>query len=129
MFDVAHVIALTESPYTIVEPLIRPVLQSFFKNCLHADYAEAGKHLHFSNNAIASRIKELSCDVEGQLVRKLKTTRFAVQFDESKARNNRTYLIGFCRYIDPQSSLIETDFLCCLNLPTASTAQAVYQAI
>ena len=59
VLDVCFLIAITESPHTIGETLLVPVLESFFKQCLHASFEETKGHIHLLNDSVARRIQQL----------------------------------------------------------------------
>ena len=128
-FEACRLIAQTDSPHTTGEKLILPVLESFFKHCLHADFTEIKPNLHLSANTVHRRIKQLSDNVESQLVLKLRRTNFAIQVDAAKTPDNRAFLMSFCWYVDPISKTLDEDFLCVTKLPERSTADAIYQSV
>ena len=51
------------------------------------------KSMPLGKNTVSSRIDEMSCDLELQLVEKLKYTNFSIQLDESTVRDSEALLI------------------------------------
>ncbi|XP_042212816.1 zinc finger MYM-type protein 6-like, partial [Homarus americanus] len=80
-----------------------------------------------SNNTVSSRIDEMSCDVEVQLVEKLKYTNFSIQLDESTVRDSEALLMAYVRYVD-NGEFIE-DMLFCEALETTTIAIDIYKKL
>jgi len=74
-YEISLLIAKCGKNHTIGENLIKPAISTFLKVVLEKDDQDL-KSMPLSNNTVSSRIDEMSCDVEVQLVEKLKYTNF-----------------------------------------------------
>ena len=66
--------------HTIRETLIKPAISTFMSVVLEKDDQDL-QSMPLSNNTVSSRLREMSCDVEVQLVGKLKYSNFSIQLD------------------------------------------------
>ncbi|KAF2357475.1 hypothetical protein FHG87_011773, partial [Trinorchestia longiramus] len=77
-YKISLLIAKCGKSHTTGEDLIKPAISTFLKVLLEKD-DQGFKSMQLSNNSVSSRNDEMSCDVEVQLVEKLKYTNFSIQ--------------------------------------------------
>ncbi|XP_042205956.1 SCAN domain-containing protein 3-like, partial [Homarus americanus] len=125
-YEISLLIAKCCKNHTIGENLIKPAMSTFLKVVLEKDDQDL-KSMPLSNNTVSSRIDEMSCDVEVQLVEKLKYTNFSIQLDESTVRDSEALLMAYVRYVD-NGEFIE-DMLFCEALETTTIAIDKYKKL
>ncbi|XP_042228309.1 SCAN domain-containing protein 3-like [Homarus americanus] len=125
-YEISLLIAKCGKNHTIGENLIKPAITTFLKVGLEKDDQDL-KSMPLSNNTFSSRIDEMSCDVEVQLVEKLKYTNFSIQLDESTVRDSEALLMAYVRYVD-NGEFIE-DMLFCEALETTTIAIDIYKKL
>ena len=125
-YEISLLIAKCGKNHTIGENLIKPAISIFLKVVLEKNYQDL-QSMPLSNNTVSSRIDEMSCDVEVQLVEKLKYTIFSIQLDESTVGDSEALLMAYVRYVD-NGEFIE-DMLFCKALETTTIAIDIYKKL
>ena len=128
-FEVAAAIVHAEAPHSFGSKLLRPALEAFVPGILHQNPNGYFSKLPLSKMSIARRIGLMAEDVESQLVKILRVTRFSIQLDETQTRTNRIVLICFARYVSPNSLTVEEDFLFIDDLGVRGTSAAIYDTV
>ena len=84
--------------------------------------------LQLSNNTLSLRIKDLSIDMEAQLINRLKLcSEYVLQMDESTDIAGLAVLLVFARYVHNTS--IEKDLLMCEYLQEKTTGEDIFNYI
>ena len=125
-YEISLLIAKCGKNHTIGENLIKPAISTFLKVVLEKNYQDL-QSMPLSNNTVSSRIDEMSCDVEVQLVEKFKYTIFSIQLDKSTVRDSEALLMAYVRYVD-NGEFIE-DMLFCKALETTTIAVDIYKKL
>ena len=74
-YDISLLMAKCSKNHTLWENLIKPVISTFLKVHVVLEKVEQDLQSMPLSNNVSSRIDEMSCDVEVQLVEKLKYTK------------------------------------------------------
>ena len=120
-YEVAYLIAKQGKSHTIGETLVKPAALKVVKIML-GKAAEANfSQIPLSNDAISSRISDMSDDILAQVVADLISSpaKFSLQLDETTV-SNLSQLVVFVRYM--KDDVIKEDFLFCKPLTTTTKA-------
>nr|XP_055067936.1 zinc finger BED domain-containing protein 5-like [Misgurnus anguillicaudatus] len=126
-FKVAHRIAQCKKPHTIAEQLILPSAIDMVSIMLDETSAAKLKAIPLSNDTVARRIRDISDDLEDQLIEKLRDTRFALQVDEATVSNKDCLFISYVRFIHSES--VKEDLLFCKYVQTRATADELFKIL
>lgn len=111
-YIVAFHIAKCKKPYTIAETLLQPILNDVIKEMFGEAAVTKIQSIPLSDTTIMRRIKDMSDDIETQLVSQIKTSgQFSLQFDESVDVANQAILLGFVRYVHEKKNRRRTFFI------------------
>ena len=94
---------------------------------LGAVAAKKIKEVPLSNDVIAGRVADMSCNILEQVVQEIKDSpiRFSLQLDESTDIANISQLVVYTRYITDGG--IKDEFLFCEGLQTTTKATNVFR--
>ncbi|XP_076031940.1 protein FAM200C-like [Oratosquilla oratoria] len=112
---------VTELP----ENLIKPCAIRIVGLVLGTEAAKKIKDVPLSNDVIALRVADMSCDILDQIVQEIKDgpIRISLKLDESTDVSNMSQLIVYARYI--KDGDIKDEFLFCEPLQTTTKADDV----
>ncbi|KAL2103117.1 hypothetical protein ACEWY4_002285 [Coilia grayii] len=126
----ALLVAQSKNPHSIVEQLILPAVTRMAEIMIDKKAAETFKKVPLSNNTVARRIDDMSLDIVGQVVNKIKQAgHFALQLDEMTDVSGEAQLLAFVRYKDVSVSDIKEHILFCKRLPGQTTGEKMFQVI
>lgn len=127
-YAVAELVAKKMKSHTSAETLIMPACCEVAKIMFGEEYEKQVKKIPMSNNTISRRIKEMSEDVEIQVIDKLKLVdMFALQLDESTDISGKPQVVTFVRFIEDQSFIEQ--FLFCKDLPETTKGQDIFNLV
>ena len=108
------------------ENLIKPCTIRMVELVLGTDAAKKIKEVPLSNDVIAGRVADMSCNILYQVVQEMKDSpiRISMQLDESTDVSNISQLIVYTQYINDGG--IKYEFLFCQGLQTTTKAANVF---
>ena len=105
-YKISYWIAKCGKPHTIGENLILPAVKEIM-SIMFSKPADIISNIPLSNNSISKRIDEMADEITGTLVAKLKSTKFALQVNESTLRGSEALLLGYVRYVTKNDEIRE----------------------
>lgn len=127
-YAVSLLVAKSKKPHSIVEELILPAATVMAIIMIDKKAADALKKVSLSNNSVSRRIDDMSGNIIGQVVNKLKQAgQFALQLDEMTDVSGDAQLLAFARYKDVSD--INKHILFCKRLPAKTTGEEMFQVI
>uniref|UniRef100_A0A668AZH4 DUF4371 domain-containing protein n=1 Tax=Myripristis murdjan TaxID=586833 RepID=A0A668AZH4_9TELE len=125
-YAVSLLVAKSKKPHSTVEELILPAATVMAEIMIDKKAANAFKKVPLSNNTMSRRIDEMSVDIIGQVVNKIKQAgQFALQLDEMTDVSGDAQLLAFIRYKDVSD--IKENILFCKRLPGKTTGEEMFQ--
>lgn len=125
-FEVSYLISKDKKPYTIGETLIKPATIKICEIVLGEDFANKINLVPLSNDTIAKRISEINQDLFTQLLDRIKkSSKFAIQLDETTDITNFAQLLLYVRYCF-ENRVIE-DLLFCQALEERTTGEDIFK--
>lgn len=98
-YAVSLLVAKSKKPHSIAEELILPAATVMAEIMIDKKAADALKKVPLSNNTVSRRIDDMSGNIIGQVVKKLKQAgQFALQLDEMTDVSGDAQLLAFARY-------------------------------
>jgi hypothetical protein len=124
-YKVAYLIAKNKKPYTIGENLIKPCALQMVEVVLGKQQRKQIAEIPLSNDAISSRILNMSTDVLDEIMEEHKkvTLPFGLKLDESIDEAKCSQLLAFVRYAT--ETCIKEEFLFCEPLLATTKAADV----
>ena len=119
-------IARNGKPHTLGEDIIKPAL-SIFTKVVQQKSDNDVRLIPLSNDSVRTRIDEMACDVEVQLVEKLRQSKFTMQLDETTVSGSQALLMAYVRYIS--DGLFHEEMLFCRSLENTTTALEIYNSV
>ena len=120
--------AKTKKPHNIGETFLKPCILESVKLVLGEKASQTMKQISLSNDAIKSRIHEISDNIKSKVLSKIDSSPvFALQLDESTDISNLSQLLVYVRYVADER--INEEFLFCQPLDTTSKAVDVFQML
>ncbi|KAE8298233.1 Zinc finger MYM-type protein 6 [Larimichthys crocea] len=126
-YRVAYRVAQCKKPHTIAEQLILPAAVDMVSIMMDETSAAKLKTIPLSNDTVSRRIRDISTDIEAQLVEKIKENRFALQVDEATDSSKTCLLIAYVRFVNSNS--ISEDLLFCKPVPRRATAEELFKLL
>lgn len=126
-YNIALMIAKSGKPHTIGEELILPAIKEVLTTVLHTPAFDVTKKLSLSNNTVQRRIDEMSENIEETLCEHLKTTRFALQVDESTLQGNESLLLSYVRFI--KEGKCQEELLFARTLKTDTKGETIFKTL
>lgn len=127
-YAVAELVAKKMKSHTTAETLVKPACLDIVKIMFGEEFEKQVSKIPLSNNTISHRIKEMSEDVEVQVIDKLKSAdMFALQLDESTDVSGKPQVVTFVRFVE-EKSIIE-QFLFCKDLPETTKGQDIFNLV
>ncbi|XP_066982780.1 protein FAM200B-like [Macrobrachium rosenbergii] len=115
-------------PYTYGEKLILPATLDTVTTVLDEKSAEKIKCVPVNDTTVSRRVGDIAEDLEFQLVSCLQAVEeYAIQLDESTDIANCTTLLVYVR--SPWEDDFLENILCCLTLPTHTTASQIFRVL
>ena len=97
-YKVSYLIAKCGKLHTFGEnfiiPAVKEIMSIMFSNPVDIIF-----NIPLSNNSVSKRIDEMADGITGILVAELKSTKFALQVDESTLRSSEALLLGYVHYV------------------------------
>ncbi|KAM4598750.1 protein FAM200A-like [Polymixia lowei] len=119
---------LLKKTHSIVEDLILPAAIVLPETMINKKAADALKTVPLSNNTVSRRIDDMSVNIIGQVVHKMKQAgQFALQLDEMTDCSAEAQLLAFVRYKDVSD--IHEHILFCMKLTGKTTGEEIFQVI
>ena len=115
--------------HSTAENLIKPCAIHMVELVLGTEAAKKMKDVPLSNDVIAGRVADMSCDILDQIVQEIKDSpiRISLQLDESMDVSNMSQLIVYAHYI--KDGDIKDKFLFCEPLQTMTKADDVLRLV
>ena len=88
-------IAKVRKPHAIAERLVKPAMLICAKELLEEQAANILQKIPLSNDTVKRTQDEIAENLEEQLVKKLKVSKFSLQIDETTINNSVYYLPMF----------------------------------
>ena len=128
-YEVAFLCMREKGSYSVPESLIKPCTIRMVELVLGNEAANKIMEVPLSNDVIAGRVADMSCNILDQVVQEIKDSpiRISLQLDESTDISNISQLIVYTRYI--KVSGIKDEFLFCQGLQTTSKAADVFRLV
>ncbi|KOC60752.1 SCAN domain-containing protein 3 [Habropoda laboriosa] len=127
-YHVARLIARQKKPHTIGETLVKPACIEIVKSMLAPREVNEVKKVPLSADTVKKRINDMSSDILGILIAKLKTAqKFALQIDEPTDIKNRAQLIAIVRFVDEGTITIKEHYLFCNEFPEQTTGEEIFR--
>ncbi|XP_048869513.1 SCAN domain-containing protein 3-like [Brienomyrus brachyistius] len=127
-YAVSLLVAKSKKPHSIVEELILPAASVMAEIMIDKKAADTLKKVPLSNNTVSRRINNMSVNIIGQVVKKIKQAgQFALQLDEMTDVSGDAQLLAFVRYKDVSD--INEHILFCKKLPGKTTGGEMFQVI
>ncbi|XP_078533866.1 zinc finger BED domain-containing protein 5-like [Lissotriton helveticus] len=126
-YQVAYHIAKNKRPFVDGEKVILPALLDVARTMLGEKAAEKFKSIPISDTTVCRRIADMSEDIQGQLIARLKSSLFALQLDEATDVSKDAHLIAYVRYC--YETLILEDFLFCKPIKGRATGSDLFSMI
>nr|XP_033497741.1 SCAN domain-containing protein 3-like [Epinephelus lanceolatus] len=127
-YAVSLLVAKSKKPHSIVEELILPAAAVMAEIMIDKKAADTLKKVPLSNNTVSRRIDDMSVNIIGQVVKKMKRAgQFALQLDEMTDVSGDAQLLAFVRYKDVSD--INEHILFCKKLPGKTTGEEMFQII
>lgn len=127
-YAVAELVAKKMKSHTSAETLVMPACCEVVRIMFGEEYEKQVKKIPMSNNTVSRRIKEMSEDVEVQVIDKLKLVdMFALQLDESTDISGKPQVVTFVRFIEDKSFIEQ--FLFCKDLPETTRGQDIFNLV
>ncbi|XP_078504130.1 zinc finger BED domain-containing protein 5-like [Lissotriton helveticus] len=126
-YQVAYHIAKNKRPFVDGEKVILPALLDVARTMLGEKAAEKFKTIPISDTTVCRRIAEMSEDIQGQLIARLKSSLFVVQLDEATDVSKDAHLIAYVRYC--YETLLLEDFLFCKPIKGRATGSDLFDII
>ncbi|XP_025198500.1 protein ZBED8-like [Melanaphis sacchari] len=128
-FEISQLISKSKKAHSIGETLIKPSLL-IAANIFGEDAKKKIQNMPLSNNTVKARIGKMSCDIEEQLLGKIKSSPyFALQCDETTDIAQCCQLLVFVRFLDVEDKTIKEELLLSSVLETTSKGIDVMQII
>jgi len=118
-----------EKPHTVAESLVKPCAMDMVIIVMGDEAEKKLQQIRLSNDAISTRISDISKDILDQVVSGLKSSpvKISIQLDESTDVSNCSQAIVMVRYVKDKS-VVEV-FLFCASLKTTTTAIDVFELV
>lgn len=127
-YAVSLLVAKSKKPYSIVEELILPAAIVLAETMIDKKAADTLKTVPLSNNTVSRRIDDMSINIVGQVVDKMKQAgQFALQLDEMTDVSGEAQLLAFVRYKDVTD--INEHILFCKKLTGKTTGEDIFQVM
>ncbi|XP_017795707.1 PREDICTED: protein ZBED8-like, partial [Habropoda laboriosa] len=127
-YHVARLIARQKKPHTIGETLVKPACIEIVKSMLAHREVNEVKKVPLSADPVKKRINDMSSNILGILIAKLKTAqKFALQIDETTDIKNRAQLIAIVHFVDEGTITIKEHYLFCNQLPERITGEEIFR--
>ena len=128
-YEVAYQCIREKASHSAPENLIKPCTIRMVELVLGAVAAKKIKEVPLSNDVIAGRVADMSCNILEQVVQEIKGSpiRFSLQLDESTDIANISQLVVYTRYITDGG--IKDEFLFCEGLQTTTKAADVFRLL
>ena len=105
-YKISYLIAKCGKPHTIAENLIIPAVKEIMST-MFANPVDIISNIPLSNNSVSRRINDMADELTGALVAELKSTKFALQIDESTLRDSEALLLGYVRFLSKNDEIRE----------------------
>lgn len=118
-----------KASHSAPENLIKPCAIRMVELVLGTEAAKKMKDVPLSNDVIAGRVADMSCDILDQIVQEIKDSpiRISLQLDESTDVSSMSQLIVYARYI--KDGDIKDEFLFCEPLQTTTKADDIFRLL
>ena len=128
-YKVAYEIAKNKKPHTIAENLIKPCALEMAGIVLRKEAKQKLQQVPLSDNAISSRISDMSDDILKQVITDIKSspTKISMQLNESTDSAKCCQLLAMVRYVKGET--VCEDFLFCKPLQTTTTALDIFNSV
>ena len=128
-YIVAYEIAKSKKPHTIAENFIKPCGLEIAGIVLGKEAKQKLQQVPLSDNAISSRISDVSDDILKQVIADIKScpTKISMLLDESTDVTKCCQLFAMVRYA--KSETVCKDFLFCKPLQTTKTALDIFNLV
>ena len=125
-YRVSELIAKEKQPHTLAEKVILPACKIIIEEMIGPNAVNDVAKLPLSDNTIARSIKDMSVDIENNILEKVHiSVRFALQVDESTDISGHAQLLANVRFIDGDA--IRENFLFCKRLPVNTTGEEIFR--
>ena len=124
-YIVSEIIAKVEKPHTVKERLVKPAMLICAEELLGEQAANILQKIPLSNDTVKRRQDEMAENLEEQLVKKLKVSKFSLQIDETTI-NNSVLLLAYVRYID---AMVIHEEMLFINKLTDTESETIYAAV
>ncbi|XP_054469041.1 protein FAM200B-like [Anoplopoma fimbria] len=127
-YHVAHRIAKAKKPHTIAEELILPAAMDMVREVLGQSAADRLKTIPLSNDTVARRIQDMSCNIKEQTTARVQASPYyALQMDESTDIASHAILLVYVRHV--WDGDVQEQFLCSRDLPTTTKAEDIFNTV
>ena len=128
-YEVAYQCIQVKVAHCTAENLIKSCAIRMVELVLETEAAKKMKDVPLSNDVIAGRVADMSCDILDQIVQEIKDSpiRISLQLDESTDVSNMSQLIVYARYI--KDGDIKDEFLFCEPLQTTTKVDCVLRLV
>lgn len=124
-YQASYLIAKAKKPYTVGEELVLPTAVQITETIHGKKYADELRKIPLSNDTVARRISDISCDQFQQLIQRIKESpKFAIQLDESTDITNLAQLLVYVRY--SHAFNIHEDLLFCRPMKSYTTGEDIF---
>lgn len=118
-------VAKKKVAHTMAEDLIKPAAIHMARLLCGEEVAKKFMSVPLSDNTVLDRIVDMSTDVKGQVVARMKESKkFSLQLDESTDVSKNAQLMVFSRYEGHED--IEEEFLFCAPFETVTTGAEIF---
>lgn len=128
-YEVAYQCIRGKASHSAPENLVKPCTIRMVERVLGTEEAKKIKEVPLSNDVIAGRVADMSCDILDQIDQEIKGSPICIslQLDESTDVSNMSQLIVYTRYI--KDGEIKDEFLFCETLQTTTKAADVFRLL
>ena len=126
-YKISYLIAKCGKPHTIAENLITPAVKEIMST-MFANPVDIISNIPLSNNSVSRRINDMADELTGALVAELKSTKFALQIDESTLRDSEALLLGYVRFLSKNDEIRE-ELLFSESLTADTKASTIFKTV
>jgi len=128
-YEIALLVAKNKKCHTIAEDLIMPAAKALVKHVIGEEAVSKLNSVSVSNNTIQRRIKEMSTDINEQVITEVQGSKygFAIQLDESTDVSNCAQLLVYVRYVS--NDAIQCELLLSKDMTTTTTGKDVFELV